>query len=274
MPKRKFGGYAPSKRMRYNPVGIGSAVGAIKAVMPSMVRPLVLTPKMRKNLRTGGVISRFQATGGNELKYFDKKISANLAIPKTGGIIESLQSNLGGSYLASGIKRGAGPNDRIGQKCTIKKISYKLQLTMGKQDSPQATSAVVDMYLILDKQANGTTATYQDIFSAGVFNNFINITNSDRFVVIKKWRFFFNPQVNTHHDTVSTVETRHEQVKFKSGSIKVNIPIKWAGTDVDGLISATTDNNLLLTAICNDNADNQVLIMEKGTSWRLRYSDN
>lgn len=229
---------------------------------PSIPRPI------RKNLRVSGQVSRFQQSGGMELKYIDKGCTNDVALTSTGNIcIPSLHSGITGHIAA--ISRGAGPSQRVGQQCTIKRINYQVGLALGDATNVTKSYGAAKLYLLLDKQCNGATPVFSDVFEAQAFNTFMSMTNSDRYVILKKWEV--NLQGSNYNGPSNIC--RSGDGWTESGSIPCNLPIKWSTTDSNGDLSATTDNNIFLVGISDSYISGEINLVSNRTAFRLRYSD-
>jgi len=201
--------------------------------------------------RTGGFYGRFAGRGA-ELKFFDTTLSFN--IDATGEVPATGQLNL--------IPQGITESTRVGRKCVIKSIQLKgnMQLTPG---AAATLSGVSNIYLILDKQCNGAAAGATDVFTTDVFNTALrNLANSERFVILKKWRHVWNIGAGVG----TALNSVHKSLDYYK---KCNYPIEFSSTT--GAITEIKSNNLFLMAGTGTTMDD--LISVAGTS-RLRFSDN
>ena len=135
-----------------------------------------------KNRRTGGVIGRFQPSPGTEYKWKDTDYDITSASP---GVVTSLVPTI--------IPRGTGPSDRIGTGVILKSLHFK-GLALNDPLTASNGSGSFTYYLVLDKECNGVLPAVTDIFTGtDLTQAMIELANSARFVVIKKWIFNFNP---------------------------------------------------------------------------------
>lgn len=200
--------------------------------------------------RTGGYYGRFAGKGA-ELKFFDTALTFSLdttgEVPATGQLVLILQ--------------GTTESQRIGRKCVIKSVQIKAHMVYGP--GAGATAATTGfLYLVLDKQTNGAAAAVTDVLTS---NNLAvaltNVANSERFVIMKKWTWQFNPPAGA---TTAYNNVVNDMEFYK----KCNIPIEYSSTT--GAITEIRSNNLffLSGAIGSDD-----LVDVTGTV-RVRFSDS
>jgi len=202
--------------------------------------------------RKVGFYGRFSGPG-HELKFFDTAHSFN--IDNTGEVPATGQLNI--------IPQGISQSERLGRKATIKSIQTQLQLTY----VPGAATTGVDccyIWLILDSQCNGQAAALSDVFSGTATTPSelrINMANSDRFRILKKWVIPMVSQAG-----VSAAYGRViKRVQFYK---KCSIDIDWDATAATGAVATTRSNNLFLIAAANEDDATSV----SGFT-RLRYTD-
>lgn len=165
----------------------------------------------------------------SELKFLDTALSflfdSTTEVPATG------QLNL--------IPQGAGESTRVGRKCVLK--SVQLRGTMAFSPAAAASAAVAAyMWLVWDKQANSAAAAVTDVFTSNVANSLLrNMSNSERFVILKKWCWNFN---STAGVTTAYNAVRQDMEYYT----KCNIPLEFSGTD--GSIGTIKSNNVFLVA--------------------------
>lgn len=200
-------------------------------------------------IRSGGYYGRF--TGPNaELKFFDTNLS--FSVDSTSEVPATGQLNL--------IPQGVTESTRVGRKCTIKSIEVKFNSIM----VPAAAngSDVVAIYLVLDKQCNGAAAAVTDVFAqAATTVAFMNLANSERFVIMKKW-------VYTHNAAAGTVGALAPSVKHFEYFRRCNIPIEFSSTT--GAITEIKSNNLFLIAGTQGQTDDLITV---SGNVRVRFSD-
>jgi len=204
--------------------------------------------------RTTGFYGRFGLAAvrmGNtpELKFLDTTqtfdIDATQEIPATGG------------QLAL-IPQGDTESTRDGRECVIKSIAIKWVITLTPAAAATASGTTV-IYLILDKQCNGVAATLTDVFTGGALKGFMNLANSSRFEVLKKWVLNWNP--NAGGTTAFNTQT-----KFVDYYKACNIKMQFSNTD--GAITGIRSNNIFIMAASTAGIDD--LVGVSGTS-RVRF---
>ncbi len=233
-PKRKYAfGHSPAqKRARKNGV----------------VRPFV-----KGKDRVGGFYGRYgtSALGSDkERKFFDTALS--FSFDQTGEIPATGQLNL--------IPQGVTESTRIGRKAFIKSIQIRAKMLYTPGASAIGTDNC-DLYLVLDKQANGAAAAITDVFdSATLQGAMLNLANSGRFQIIRHW-----PMVFASAAGVSGAYAR--QAKQFNFYKKCNIPVEFSSTT--GAITEIRSNNLFLCAGSGTEDD----LVSVGGTCRLRYTD-
>jgi len=199
--------------------------------------------------RTGGFYGRFAGRGA-ELKFFDTATSFN--IDQTAEVPASGQLNL--------IPQGVTESTRVGRKCILRSIMGRWDLAYSPGAAAVgATTAAV--YLVLDKQANGAAATFADVFGGTLATQGLhNLSNSQRFVVLKKWVWTFN--------TGAGVTTAYNSVvKHVDWFKKCNIPLEFSSTT--GAITELRSNNVFLLAGAYNTDD----VVGVSGNVRVRFSD-
>lgn len=194
--------------------------------------------------------SRFSGPAG-EVKFFDTQLS--FTVDTTGEVPATGQLVL--------IPQGATQSTRIGRKATVTSLQIRANCTHVPAGGANAASTMY-LYLVQDTQANGSAAAVTDVFtSASLEQGLINMSNSSRFKILKKWVYDFNSGagVTTAYNNIS----RH--IEFYK---KMAVPLEYSGTA--GAISELRSNNLFLVAGAIG-ADDAITV--SGTA-RVRYSDN
>lgn len=186
-------------------------------------------PFVKGKDRTGGFYGRYQGMG-REQKFFDTALA--FAFDATA---ESAASNSLGQVDL--IPQGTTESQRIGRKCVVRSIQVKGQLAYTPAAAANGFDAT-EMYLILDKQTNGAQAAFTDVFdTANITTNFVDLANSARFRILKKWTHNFNATagVTTAYNGVS---------KFINYYKKCNIPLEFSSTT--GAITELKSNHIFL----------------------------
>lgn len=199
--------------------------------------------------RRSGFYGRYTGSSA-ENKFFDTAISFTADI--TGEVPATGQLNL--------IPQGVTESQRIGRKCTLK----SLQIRLNSFFDPAANNlpAILYLYVVLDTQANGAAAAVTDVMTSSVMGTaLLNLANSDRFVILKRYtrEFSLGAGVDGAYGAVSHTWNHY---------MKLNIPIEFSSTT--GAIGEIKSNNIFLLAGSDGNTDD--LITVTGTA-RVRYSD-
>lgn len=200
--------------------------------------------------RTGGFYGRFQGPGA-ETKFFDTQLA--FTVDTTGEVPATGQLVL--------IPQGVTQSTRVGRKATLKSLQIRLNATHTPAGGANAASTMY-LYVVQDTQCNGAAAAVTDVFtSASMEQALINIANSSRFRILKKWVMDFNSGagVTTAYNNIS----RH--VEFYK---RLQLPIEYSSTT--GAITEIRSNNVFLIAGAIG-ADDAITV--SGTA-RVRFSDN
>lgn len=205
--------------------------------------------------RTGGYYGRYQGNpgSGKEVKFFDTALNwnfdATMEVAATGVLG---QLNL--------IPQGVTESTRVGRKCVLKSVYIKGNMTLVPTTAATAACAAY-VWVILDKQANGALALIADVFTTtDVTTCLHNLANSQRFVVLKKWKRIFNSPAGV---TTAFNNVRLDVEKY----IKCNIPLEFSSTT--GAIGEIKSNNVFCVYGQSGGDD---IIQMTGTC-RVRFSD-
>lgn len=205
--------------------------------------------------RTGGYYGRFGQTAkrlGNiaERKFFDTALAFSLdatpEVPATGQLVL--------------IPQGDTESTRDGRQCTVESIRILADLVFTPGAAATA-SLVSTIILVQDTQTNGAAALPGDVYLGGVANLTyanINLANSSRFKILKKWTHLWNPQAGatTAYNTI---------VKHIDWYKRCRIPLVYSSTA--GAITELRTNNLFLLAQSNGADD---IVTVAGTC-RIRF---
>lgn len=183
-----------------------------------------------------------------EKKFFDTalafNVDATMEIPATGQLALIPQGDTGST--------------RDGRQCTIESVQIRGEFLF----TPGATALgfdVIYMYLIQDTQANGAAAAVLDVFtSTAAASNNLNLENSKRFRILKKWVVPMNctAGVTTAYSPMAV------PIEFFK---KINIPMQFGTAAVD--ITQIRTNNLFLMAGTGQQDD----LTQFAGSCRLRF---
>lgn len=200
--------------------------------------------------RIGGYYGRYAGRNA-ELKFFDTTNSftfdATGEVPATGQLVL--------------IPQGVTESARVGRKCVIKSIQMR-GICVNVPAAAATSATTCYMYVVLDKQCNGAAAAATDVMTSTNFSlSFHNLSNSQRFVVLKKFRWTFQPGAG-----VTTAYNNSERAYdfFK----KCNIPLEFSSTT--GAITEIRSNNIFLLAGSDGQSDDLVTL---AGNTRVRFSD-
>lgn len=238
-------GSVSRKRYRFAPKQptATQAARAIVAAAPGLVR-------LGGNFGRYGVNARQQGLKP-ELKFFDTTLSFNFDATAEC----SSDASTGGIAL---IPQGDTESTRDGRLAVIKSVQIRGRTFFAPAAAADATT-VCYMYLILDTQANGAYPAITDVFTSNSPTAaMLNLNNSGRFRILKKW-------VMTHTAQAGVTTAYNNTIKPFEFYKRCNIPMDWSSTT--GAITEIRSNNLLL-AFGAANSDD--LVSFSGTA-RLRF---
>lgn len=199
-------------------------------------------PRYRKGYgRTGGYYRKNGYGVGHghmqpELKFHDTVFDTNNI------------SQIGNTKNDSlSIPTGTGESDRIGRKCKIRLYSWRYVLTLNPTTLGSTAHDQVRLYVIWDKQVNGTDATIAEVLESTEVNSFRNLANKNRFRVLGSRT---HDLVNRAGAGNGTTDTFSSDMQYGEFNIKCNMDIEYSG--VTGAIGEIRSNNILLIAISLD----------------------
>lgn len=196
--------------------------------------------------------ARFAGGVPKELKRFDTAL--NFSFDDTGEVPSTGQLCL--------IPQGDDATERIGRNVLVKSIHIRGNMEL-IASSAASRSTSVYLYVVLDTQCNGAAASISDVLtSADMESAMINLDNSNRFKILKKFRFALNPQAGWGTNTNSV----QRNIEWYA---KCHIPLKFDASA--GAITDLTSNNIFLLA-GSDGDSNDDTVAFLGTC-RLRYYD-
>lgn len=193
-----------------------------------------------------------------ELKFFDTAL--NFQVDNTAEIPATGQLAL--------IPQDDSQSGRDGNKAFIKSIQCHGIMNF-EPGASAAASTVVYMYIIQDTQCNGAVAAVGDA-NAGIFTSDnlaianLNLSNSGRFRILKKWVVPFSP-------TAGVTGAYNQQMKPFQFYKKCNIPLMYDASVSSGALTSIRSNNIFVVAGTGGLNDDQVVV--NGTC-RLRFSDH
>jgi len=164
-----------------------------------------------------------------EKKFFDTAIAFNF--DSTGEVPATGQLTL--------IPQGDTESTRDGRQAVIKSVQIRGVVSYAPAASA-AGATIGYLYLVLDTQCNGAAAAITDVFTSNVMaTNLLNLNNSGRFRILKKW---VCPQTS-QAGVSAAYGGNQKQIEFYK---KCNIPVDWSAAT--GAITEIRSNNLFLMA--------------------------
>lgn len=201
---------------------------------------------------------------GTENKFFDTNLAG--VIDATGEIA------VGGTPTSLClIPQDTTESGRIGRKCTVKSIYIRALLQLDPTNNV-SNSGTYSIALVLDKQANGAYPAFLDIFEKDRTVSPLNLGNSQRFVILKRWVDVLNATTATATTSDNwatagnTVRNWYGGHKFIEYYSKVDIPLEFSSTT--GAITELRSNNLFIAWVSESDDVVDVLM-----DIRLRYTD-
>ncbi len=210
-----------------------------------------------KRARSNGP-RRGAATPG-ELKFHDVDLD-DAIVASAGGLTGTINI----------IPQGVTEIQRVGRKCTLKRIAWRYSYSLPEQDA-QADPAAGDVLRIIlyqDKQCNGASAgiggsTGGTLLVSADYQAYNNLTNSGRFVVLMDKTHAIN-YLTTASDGAGVV-SQSSVIRHGAFYKTCNIPLEF-----DAAAGALTE--------CRQNNLGVLLISKNGvcgfqSKFRLRFSD-
>lgn len=222
------------KRQRVYAIDVAKAYKRRKVTRtPAISKPLIgrVVPGYTRRVGNYGRYNKGRYSGGilPEKKFFDTTLSfacdLTMEVPATGQLCL--------------IPQGDTENTRDGRKAFIKSI----QIRGVMQFTPGAAAVGVDvayLYLVLDTQCNGAAAAVTDVFtSVNGWSNMLQLNNSGRFRILKKWVL----PMESSAGVTTAYNSMLKPIEFYK---RCNIPIDWNSTT--GAITEIRSNNIFLIA--------------------------
>lgn len=205
--------------------------------------------------RTAGYYGRYNK-GSGELKFFDVNIDY-------AGVVTIGQIANAGSL--NNIVQGTGENQRIGRKCTIRSIHWRMQLEL-----PRITAAanpppgdVLRIILYVDKQCNGAAALATDILETAEWESFRNLANSGRFNILMDRTVNMNRATGSNTAAASHYSSAsYCDIQFHK---EMNLPLEFNNTT--GVITEIRSNNIGALLISRQG------VVEFSSKMRLRFDE-
>ncbi len=174
-------------------------------------------PRRSGETRTVGNYRRFTGSGsGNaprEKKFQDLRVP--IETTKIDGTITRLDK----------IVQGADATQRIGRKCCIFNVNFKLQLVMLTLTDPTTTEDNVRFGVVIDHQTNGATPILSEIIEAGKFDGYRVLNNQERFTMLLDKTVNMRSMISGNGTTTRTGAA----TRFIQKALKTNIIMEYAG---------------------------------------------
>lgn len=185
-------------------------------------------------VRTDSASARFGVSARRiglkpEKKFFDTAITFSFDTT-----MEASSTAATGGILL--IPQGDTQSTRDGRQCVIKSVQVRGTLLFNP-GAGAVGSTYAFMYMILDTQANGAYPAITDIFTSNMAElNMLNLNNSGRFRILKKWVMKFESKAG--------VTTAWEPVVRQIEHFeKMNLLVDYSGTA--GAITEIRSNNII-----------------------------
>lgn len=208
--------------------GLGRGGRARRLFAKNPTKYGVISPSYYKKPRYQKSSRQRLLENGDEVKNLDTVLS--IPMITTGAC--STSAATGNIHI---VPTGDTAVTREGRKITITSISVQGNITF----TPGGGATAAEMayiYLILDRQCNGVNPAITDVFTTNdMEKNQLNLNNSKRFKVMKKWVVRLVPQAGV-------TGAYNEDIKHIKCFKKVNIPIYYNGDA--GTVAQTTQNNI------------------------------
>lgn len=225
---------------------------AYRSAWSGSVRPTKRRRTLKGYYRRTGYYGRF-APLGTELKFFDTN-KASTATASAGTIFDDSLCH---------VPAGTGESERIGRKITIKSINLHTEALLISTASSSNCDDGVRMILYWDKQCNGATATVTDILETATYRSFNNLSNKNRFRILKDVFIDVSCQAGAGNGTTNQFATVGKTRNFY---IKCNIPVEFSSTT--GAIAEIRSNNIGVLVISSNG------LMEFAYTARIRFTDS
>jgi len=229
-------------------------------------------PARKGNMRSGGFIGRFSGADRPELKFVDAPTGGGnftTTIPMT---VTSSLSRLDlatSAVLGCAFPPNSSPSGRIGARIFLKSLSIKGQVQLNP-DTSLLNSVSLNMFIVQDTQTNGAQCTATDIWAVGTGPKqsdyaSVNIENSQRFRILKKWCILLTPAGNNGVAFQQPVNVCLDYYR------KVGIPLHWTSNDANGALANLTNNSIQFWCAAGGDIGAATVVLDFAT--RVRYTD-
>lgn len=211
----------------------------------------------RAPLATRGFRSyRYGRGGGAELKFIDTT-GQNIAMNNAGSVIPL-------NLLAT----GTDINGRVGRQITMKKLYFSYSVFNPIANNSAAPNGVFyKISLIYDCQNNSvnTVVPYNTIFSINHPMSPLNLSNRDRFRVLKEYRGQLSPYTIS---ATGQLATGDPDMSFRNSYLKINLQSIFSGTGAT--LGDISTGSVLLCFVTDETPDRAIL----DYYCRIRFIDN
>lgn len=193
-----------------------------------------------------------------EMKHFDTALAATTI--NTSGLVTSASINL--------IPRGTSADERIGRQVTVRKIMVRGSIELRAQEDPAQTANKFRVVLYLDKQANGTAATWLDVMQSADIDSFRELENNKRFRILHDK--FHTLNVGGGGQNSAGTKTWAEVYRHVEMYVDCNIKLEFGDTATP-TIADMRSGNIGIMVIAREPQTTNTPRIEYIT--RLRYTD-
>ncbi len=183
-----------------------------------------------------------------EKKFLDFSISEAL-ISTTGEFMDKTPGVTADTSTLFNIGIGNGPSQRIGRKITVTNIYMRFNFTFLNKASTDLLTAqsgheTIRCMLVWDKQANGVGPGSTQILLTDVWDEYRNLANTKRFVILYDKIWTFNRETVAAYDGTGDSSQSVHRDWNKKISKKVFIPIEYNQVSSDGAMATIRSNNV------------------------------
>lgn len=141
------------------------------------------------------------------------------------------------------IVQGNTESNRIGRKCTLKRVDVKGHLLLDATATAANTSEIVRIALVCDKQTNGAAFSATDLFETDSIASFNNLSNKSRFRILATKTIELNCGAGSGRGTTDTLSYGEYGVWFHIGA-NLNLPVEYDNSAATGAVTTQTSNSL------------------------------
>lgn len=140
-----------------------------------------------------------------EFKSFDVTGALSMVLDSTGQV-----------DVLNTMARGTDINERVGRQVNIKSIEIK---AVSKSTAATGTRQECLTMLVWDKDPDGVLGTIASMLNTVNVNSARNLSNRDRFVVLKSWRYIIYPDTLPNNSrTLRYYRKRNLQTTYNAGN--------------------------------------------------------